>query len=73
MQKNLGYLVLITFVILVENECLTGKHDCDPNAECHDNEQSFTCECLPGFTDRSPNRLNRPGRVCVQVCFMGRC
>jgi hypothetical protein len=24
-----------------ENECLTGKHDCDPQAICQDNEQVF--------------------------------
>lgn len=66
-------MVIISFLskqgksVSVENECLTGKHDCDPNAICRDNEQSFTCECAQGYTDRSPNRLNRPGRVCVQV------
>ncbi|VDN35826.1 unnamed protein product, partial [Gongylonema pulchrum] len=61
--------------VSVENECLTGKHDCDPNAICRDNEQSFTCECAQGYTDRSPNRLNRPGRVCIQLideCATGR-
>uniref|UniRef100_A0A8R1I3Q6 EGF-like domain-containing protein n=2 Tax=Caenorhabditis japonica TaxID=281687 RepID=A0A8R1I3Q6_CAEJA len=36
------------------NECETGVHDCDPLAMCHDNEQSFTCECPAGFVDRSP-------------------
>lgn len=46
---------------------MAGKHDCDPNALCRDNEESFTCECTPGYTDRSPNKLNRPGRVCVQL------
>lgn len=58
---------LFLFITLVENECLNGKHDCDPNAICRDNEQSFTCECAQGFADRSPNQLNRPGRVCIQV------
>lgn len=68
--------------LVFENECETGKHDCDHNAICHDNEQveltivaslsvpflqSFTCECKDGFTDRSPSKLTRPGRVCVQV------
>lgn len=67
--------------LVFENECETGKHDCDHNAMCHDNEQvgtltdvpfqpyvqSFTCECKQGFTDRSPNKLTRSGRVCVEV------
>ncbi|VDN55231.1 unnamed protein product [Dracunculus medinensis] len=66
---------LFLFITLVENECLNGKHDCDPNAICRDNEQSFTCECAQGFADRSPNQLNRPGRVCIQLvdeCATGR-
>ncbi|KAK6012089.1 EGF-like domain protein, partial [Ostertagia ostertagi] len=58
-----------------ENECETGKHDCDQSAICHDNEQSFSCECPTGFVDRSPNKLHRPGRVCVKLvdeCSTGR-
>ncbi|KIH53759.1 calcium binding EGF domain protein [Ancylostoma duodenale] len=54
---------------------MTGKHDCDPSAICHDNEQSFSCECPAGFIDRSPNKLHRPGRVCVKLvdeCATGR-
>lgn len=46
---------------------MTGKHDCDQSAICHDNEQSFSCECPAGFIDRSPNKLHRPGRVCVKL------
>lgn len=52
---------------LVENECASGKHDCDPSAICHDNEQSFSCECPAGFIDRSPNKVHRAGRVCVKL------
>ena len=37
--------------------------------------KAFTCECPKGFTDRSPNRQHRPGRVCVKLideCKEGR-
>lgn len=31
------------------NECLTGEHDCAPNADCINLRGSFTCRCRPGF------------------------
>lgn len=53
---------------------LEPRHPCqDPNLnDCHASgtcratgSQSYTCECLPGYADRSPDLRNKPGRVCV--------
>ena len=30
------------------NECATGDHDCDEDAECTNTVGSFTCECKQG-------------------------
>ena len=31
------------------NECDTGDNNCDENANCADNEGSFTCSCKDGY------------------------
>ena len=31
------------------NECETGGHTCDVNAECTDTDGNFTCECNEGY------------------------
>uniref|UniRef100_A0AC34QH72 Uncharacterized protein n=1 Tax=Panagrolaimus sp. JU765 TaxID=591449 RepID=A0AC34QH72_9BILA len=50
------------------------RHPCqDPNLnDCHSagscratGPTTYTCECLPGYADRSPDVKNKPGRVCV--------
>ena len=30
------------------DECQT-SNECDDNAECHDTDGSYWCQCLPGF------------------------
>ena len=31
------------------DECYTGLHNCDKNANCTNNEGSFTCTCKESF------------------------
>ena len=31
------------------DECTAGSNTCDNNAECHDTDGSYWCQCLPGF------------------------
>ena len=31
------------------DECTSGSNTCDDNAECHDTDGSYWCQCLPGF------------------------
>ncbi len=47
-----------------ENECLTGRNDCDVDAICRDLDIGYICECKPPYEDKSPNIL-KTGRVCV--------
>uniref|UniRef100_A0A914WTS8 EGF-like domain-containing protein n=1 Tax=Plectus sambesii TaxID=2011161 RepID=A0A914WTS8_9BILA len=47
-----------------ENECRLGTHRCDPNAECIDTKEAYSCRCKPGWIDTSPDLVGAPGRVC---------
>ncbi|TKR77104.1 hypothetical protein L596_018138 [Steinernema carpocapsae] len=48
------------------NECVTGQHECSPDALCTDTDESYICSCKPGFVDESPDPTHKPGRVCRQ-------
>lgn len=49
------------------NECLRHEdNDCDAHATCIDNQEGYTCRCLPGFKDQSADQTYQPGRKCVQ-------
>ncbi|CAH3181644.1 unnamed protein product, partial [Porites lobata] len=37
------------------NECITGEHNCDANADCNDTEGSFECTCKPGYYGNGVN------------------
>lgn len=40
-------------------------NDCHPAGSCRaTGAQSYTCECLQGYADKSPDQ-RKPGRVCV--------
>ena len=32
------------------DECSLGEHNCDANAACVNEDGSFTCKCISGFT-----------------------
>ncbi|XP_077864679.1 uncharacterized protein LOC144350290, partial [Saccoglossus kowalevskii] len=40
-------------------------HDCSVDANCRDVEDRFHCNCNSGYEDES---LERPGRICTEVC-----
>ncbi|KAK0416294.1 hypothetical protein QR680_012402 [Steinernema hermaphroditum] len=48
------------------NECVTGQHECSPDALCTDTDESYICSCKFGFVDESPDPTRKPGRVCRQ-------
>lgn len=37
------------------DECAVGKHDCDANAECINEEGGYSCECGDGFFGNGTN------------------
>uniref|UniRef100_A0A158RCP8 VWFA domain-containing protein n=1 Tax=Thelazia callipaeda TaxID=103827 RepID=A0A158RCP8_THECL len=55
--------------ILTEPICLdASQNDCHPAAICSEtqNEDKYTCRCRDGYIDQSPDKINRPGRICVE-------
>ena len=50
--------------ILAENECALGTHQCNPNADCIDTANGYSCRCKSGWSDVSPDPLRAPGRQC---------
>ncbi|CAD5233599.1 unnamed protein product [Bursaphelenchus xylophilus] len=60
--------------VCLENECLSGHHDCDPRARCTDTDESFICACPLDSIDQSTDLQNRPGRICQKLedeCALG--
>lgn len=47
------------------NECTEHKHDCPSNSACINTADGFTCRCIDGYRDDSPNP-ERPGRICAK-------
>ncbi|VDM79491.1 unnamed protein product [Strongylus vulgaris] len=41
--------------------------DCDENAICVDTDDSYTCQCRPGFADISAAFNRLPGRRCIEA------
>ncbi|KAM6911522.1 uromodulin-like 1 [Lycodopsis pacificus] len=46
------------------NECASEDNDCSQWATCTNTWASYTCVCLDGFIDNSPER---PGRACQEI------
>ncbi|VDO64091.1 unnamed protein product [Heligmosomoides polygyrus] len=46
------------------DECSLGTHTCDPNADCVDTPDGYTCRCKAGWRDSSRDPLRSPGRIC---------
>lgn len=45
------------------------KNDCHSEAICTEvktNRDGYVCQCRDGYADESPDRSNRPGRICVE-------
>ncbi|CAD5230397.1 unnamed protein product [Bursaphelenchus okinawaensis] len=53
--------------VCLENECASGRHDCDQRARCTDTDESFICACPLDSIDQSPDLLTKPGRVCQRL------
>lgn len=52
------------------NECLQEHlHNCHPDADCIDTEQSFRCSCRPGFLGDGHSCM----RTCAEDCLHGYC
>ena len=45
---------LICFILDI-NECETGDNNCDVNANCLNNDGSFTCKCKEGYSGDGTN------------------
>ncbi|KIH55926.1 EGF-like domain protein [Ancylostoma duodenale] len=49
------------------NECADPKdNDCDDNADCIDTDDSYICQCRPGFFDENTDP-QKTGRVCIEL------
>ncbi|KAK6743395.1 hypothetical protein RB195_010571 [Necator americanus] len=56
--------------VLTEPICLDrSQNDCHSAAICSEvsGPEKYTCQCRDGYIDQSPNRNNRPGRICVEM------
>lgn len=56
--------------IPTEPVCLdSNQNDCHPAAICNEmenNKDKYTCRCRDGYIDQSPDKINRPGRICIE-------
>ncbi|CAD5215432.1 unnamed protein product [Bursaphelenchus okinawaensis] len=55
--------------VLTEPVCLdSNKNDCHPAAICSERQggDGYTCRCRDGYVDQSPDKVGRPGRICVE-------
>ncbi|VDO59525.1 unnamed protein product [Onchocerca flexuosa] len=55
------------------DECASGIHDCDRNANCINTDEGYICTCKEGHIDESPDQARKPGRVCrPRTCLFHR-
>ena len=45
------------------DECDKGIHECSENAECHDTDGSYWCECWSGFMGDGFNCTGQTDRI----------
>ena len=55
----------LTLMFIVQNECLTGQHDCSKLASCVDTLEGYKCICNADTTDL--DELRNPGRRCEKI------
>uniref|UniRef100_F1KPJ6 Transmembrane cell adhesion receptor mua-3 n=1 Tax=Ascaris suum TaxID=6253 RepID=F1KPJ6_ASCSU len=56
--------------VLTEPVCLdSSQNDCHPAAICSETktDEKYTCRCRDGYIDQSPDKVSRPGRICVEL------
>ena len=53
--KSESHINVIHFVVSDLDECATGTHDCDVNAECNKTLGSYNCTCKDGFHGNGTN------------------
>ena len=63
--NNIGYRLLITVI----SACKEGTHDCDANADCQQNTNSYVCICRKGFTGNGKTCTGMEGRKEGNVLF----
>uniref|UniRef100_A0A915D433 Transmembrane cell adhesion receptor mua-3 n=1 Tax=Ditylenchus dipsaci TaxID=166011 RepID=A0A915D433_9BILA len=50
------------------DQCEIGKNECDRNAKCiFKGAKDYSCICPPGYRDKSPDPVSKPGRVCIPL------
>ncbi|CAB3402805.1 unnamed protein product [Caenorhabditis bovis] len=50
------------------NECARPSlNGCHKDASCIDLAEGYTCRCHAGFADVSPDKVNKPGRMCQKT------
>ncbi len=56
----IAYLTdLLVAISAEEDECSTGKHNCDSNADCVDTTTGFECHCRSGYEGNGTHCISK--------------